>query len=159
MWKKVVFAISLFFFSNAWAGPYDPIVSMAWVGESIPGQNTATLQLNLTTMKAVKLLSVTSPVAESIEIHKLMMSRGKMKLHVVNSLPLPERQNVAFGTGGLYLMLTGIKQPLKIGDHVPLNLKFSFPDKQTKTITVEAEVRKMELSYKHLGPNEVYDHR
>jgi len=159
MWKKILLVIAACYLSNAWAGPYDPIVSMAWVGESIPGQTTATLQLNLTTMKAVNLMSVSSPMAESIEIHSLMMHKGAMKLQVVNNLPLAEHRTTKFGSRGLFLMMTGIKQPLKTGDRVPVSLKISFADKQTKIIAAEAEVKQMELSYKHYGPNEVYDHQ
>ena len=159
MWKNILLILTVFCLSNAWAGPYDPIVSKAWVGESVPGQTTATLQLNLTTVKAVNLMSVSSPVADSVEIHSLMMHKGAMKVQVVNNLPLMDHRTTIFGSHGLFLMMTGIKQPLKIGDRVPISLVFTFPDKQTKTISAEAEVRKMELSYKHYGPNEVYDHR
>lgn len=159
MWKNVMLAVAVCWSSNAWTGPYDPIVSMAWVGESIPGQTTATLQLNLTTVKAVNLLSVSSPVSESVEIHSLMMHQGKMKLHKVNSFPLPEHRTTTFGSRGLFLMMTGIKQPLKLGERVPLKLVVAFAGKQPQSIAAEAEVRQMELSYKHYGPNEVYDHR
>lgn len=159
MLKYIMVIMSACWLSNAWAGPFDPIVSAAWVGESIPEQTTATLQLNVTTMKAVNLLSVSTPVAESVEIHSLMMHKGAMKLQVVNSFFLPERRTTKFGSRGLFLMMAGIKQPLKIGDRIPLSLKVAFADKQIKTITAEAEVRKMELSYKHYGPNEVYDHQ
>jgi copper(I)-binding protein len=134
-------------------------VTKAWVGETVPGQTTSTLQLNLTTVKAVNLISVSSPIAESVEIHSLMMNKGAMKLQVVNSYSLPEHRTTLFGSHGLFLMMTGIKQPLKIGDQVPLSLTVTFADKQTKVISANAEVRKMELSYKHYGPNEVYDHR
>jgi len=158
MWKSILCAMILCFIGNAWAGPFDPIVSMAWVGESVPGQTTATLQLNLTTVKPVTLLSVSSPLASSIEIQSLTMYKGAMKMKVVNSLPLPDHRTVIFGSHGLFLMMTGIKQPLKTGDHVPLSLVFSFPGQQTKTVSASAEVRPMELSYKHYGPNEVYDH-
>lgn len=159
MWTKILLVITVLCSSNAWAGPYDPIVSKAWVGESIPGQTTATLQMNVTTVKAVNLLSVSSPVAEKIEIHSLMNHKGVMKRQVVGSLPLADHRTTIFGSGGLFLMMTGIKEPLQIGNKIPLNLVFSFPDKQTKTIAAEAEIKKMELSYKHYGPNEVYDHR
>ena len=159
MRKSIMCVLAIGWLSNAWAGPYDPIVSNAWVGESVPGQTTATLQLNLTTVKPGNLVSVGSPLAASVEIHSLMMNKGAMKMHVVNSLALQDHRTTTFGSHGLFLMMTGIKQPLKIGDRVPLSLVFLFPDKQTKTIAAEAEVRKMELSYKHYGPNEVYDHR
>lgn len=158
MWKSIICVMALGWLSNAWAGPYDPIVSMAWVGESVPGQTTATLQLNLTTVKPVKLLSISSPVAASVEIQSLMMHKGAMKVHIVDSLPLPAHRTTAFGSNGLFLMMTGIKQPLKMGDHVPINLVVAFANKQTKTLSADAEVKKMELSYKHYGPNEVYDH-
>lgn len=159
MWKNILGVVLVACSGNIWAGPFDPIVSKAWVGESIPGQTTATLQLNLTTIKPVNLISVNSPVAESVEIHSLMKHKGAMKLQVVKSLPLPDHRTITFGSQGLFLMMTGIRQPLKIGDHVPISLVVSFADKQTKTISVNAEVKKMELSYKHYGPNEVYDHR
>ena len=160
MCNKVMLVMMFAFFSNtSWAGPYDPIVSKIWVGETVPGQTTATLQLNLTTVKAVNLISVSSPVAASIEIHSLMMNKGAMKLQVVNSYPLPEHRTTLFGSRGLFLMMTGIKHPLKIGDQVPVNLTVTFADKQTKVISAIAEIRKFEMSYKHFGPNEVYDHR
>ena len=159
MWKTLAFALSLSSISVAWAGPNDPIISKAWVGESIPGQTTTTLQLNLTTIKPVNLISVSSPIAESVEIHSLMKYKGEMKVQVVNSLPLPDHRTTTFGSHGLFLMMTGIKQPLKIGDQIPINLTFTFADKQSKVISANAEVKRMELSYKHYGPNEVYDHR
>jgi periplasmic copper chaperone A len=160
MLKSIIYALVLSFISNtSWAGPYDPMVTKAWVGETVPGQTTSTLQMNLTTVKAVNLIAVSSPVAESVEIHSLMMNRGAMKLQVVNSYSLPEHRTTLFGSQGLFLMMTGLKQPLKMGDQVPLNLTVTFADKKTKVISANAEVRKMELSYKHYGPNEVYDHR
>jgi hypothetical protein len=159
MLNKIVSAFALVLLSNSiLAGPYDPIVSKAWVGESVPEQATVTIQLNLTTVKAVTLISASSPLSEKIEIHSLMKSKGEMKLRVVPSLHIPEHQTTIFGSNGLFLMMIGLKQPLKIGDQVPISLQFSFPDKQIKTISTTAEVRKMELSYKHYGPKEVYDH-
>lgn len=159
MCKQLICALALICMSNVWAGPLDPIVSAAWVGESMPGQNTATLQMNLTTVKPVRLLSINSPIAEAVEIHSLMMHKGKMQMHIVTSLPLPEHRTTAFNSDKLYLIMTGIKQPLNSGDQIPLSLTFSFNDKQTKTILATAEVRKMELSYKHYESKEVYDHR
>lgn len=160
MWKSIAWvALASVISSPVLAGPLDPIVSKAWVGESVPGQTTATLQMNVTTVKAVTLLSATSPVAENIEIHSLMKHRGAMKVQVVNKLALPEHSTSIFGSRGLFLMMTGIKQPLKTGERIPVNLLVSFADKKTKTITAEAEVRALELSYKHYGPKEVYDHR
>jgi periplasmic copper chaperone A len=159
MKEVVLFFLSLTWLQYAYAGPYDPIVSMAWVGETIPEQKTVTLQLNLTTIKQVKLLSVSSPLVEGIEIHRLTNQKGALKISKVNSLLLPEHRTTAFGSRKLFLMMVGIKQPFKIGDQIPLKLEFAFNDKRNKTLMAVATVKKVELSYKHYGPNEVYDHR
>lgn len=158
-WNKWFSALAFAWMSSALAGPLDPLVSGAWVGESMPGQDTSTLQMNLTTVKGVKLLSVSSPVANEVEIHSLKLHRGKLQMHIVNTLSLPEHSTITFGSDKLFLMMTGIKQTLNTGDKIPLSLTFSFADKHTKTIAATAEVRKMELSYKHYGPKEVYDHQ
>ena len=159
MLRIAICMFAMFFLDNAWAGPYDPIISRAWVGESVPGQTTATLQLNITTTKAARLISVSSTLADSVEIHSVTKHKGEMKPRVVASLNLPGHSTVIFGSRGLFLMMTGIKQQLNIGDRVPVSMVFVMPDGQPKTISAVAEVKKMELSYKHYGPNEVYDHR
>lgn len=159
MVKLFILAITMCSLGNAWAGPSDPIISMAWMGETIPGQTSSTLQLNITTVKAVKLVSASSPVAGSIEIQRVMKQKGKMQANTVDDINLPAHNTIAFGSHGLFLMMTGIKQPLKAGDRVPLSFVFAVSGNQRKSISAEAEVRQMELSYKHYGPKEVYDHR
>lgn len=137
----------------------DPIVSAAWVGESVPGQTTATLQLNITTVKAIRLLSVSSDMASSIEIHSVEMHKGRLVPRIVSSLTLPEHRTSDFGSRNLFLMMTGIKQTLNAGDKIPLTLTYAFADKKPRTVAAMADVRKAELSYKHYRPGEVYDHR
>jgi periplasmic copper chaperone A len=159
MWKIIMCAVAWGGLSNAWAGPYDPIVSKVQVGESVPGQSTASLKLNLTTVKAVTLMSVSSPAAASVEIQSLIPSKGTMKVQVLRNLPIPEHRTISLPTQAIFLIMTGLKQPLKIGDRVPVTLDFAFADKKTKSISTEAVVSEMELSYKHFGPNTVYDHR
>lgn len=157
--RITVFMLAALYLNTGWSGPNDPIISRAWVGESVPGQTTATLQLNVTTVQAITLKSVHSSLAEAIEIHSLTKHKGALQPRVVSSLNLPAHRTVIFGSKGLFLMMTGIKQQLNTGDRVPVSLEVEFPDKKTKVITAVAEVKKMELSYKHYGPNEVYDHR
>lgn len=159
MKNNLLFLLAFTWIQTVYAGPYDPIVSMAWVGETVPEQTTVTLQLNLTTIKSVKLLSVSSPLVEVIEIHSLSNQKGAMKMRKVTSLLLPEHHTTTFGSRKLFLMMRGIKQPLNVGERIPLKLEFIFNDKHTKVVSAVAEVKKVELSFKHYGPNEVYDHR
>ena len=159
MWKKILCAFVFSYMGHALAGPFDPIISKAWIGETIPDQTTATLQLNLMTVKTVTLISAYSPIAESIEIHGLQRVKGGMKIQVLNNLPLQDHSTTIFGANGLFLMMTGLKQSLQIGDQVPISLAFEFSDKKKKVIDAVAEVKKMDLSYKHYSPKHVYDHR
>lgn len=159
MVRNIIFVLSLLCLRPAWGGPLDPIVSAAWVGESVPGQATATLQLNITTVKAIHLLAVTSPLADSVEIHTVALRKGKITPYISGKLALPEHRTTAFGSRNLFLMMTGLKKTLNVGDKIPLTMNYAFADGKTKTLNAEAEVRKMELSYKHYGSGEVYDHR
>lgn len=159
MWKRVICLLVLSALNNAWAGPYDPMITKPWIGETVPGQTTATLQIDLTTVKPVSLMSISSPAAESIEVHTLIRSKEGMKVRVLPNMPLQDHSTTLFGTRGLFLMMNGLKQPLTTGEHIPVTFTFAFADKQTKSITVSAEIRKMDLSYKNFGPKEIYQDR
>ncbi len=126
--------------------------------ESVPGQASSTVQLNLYTTKPARLLSVNSPVARSGEIQVARKHHGRMQTQTVGSLELQARNNVVFGTGGVYLVLEGLKQPLNAGDRVPLTLVVEMSGKK-QTVQVEAEVRRLELSYQHYKDPNVKDHR
>lgn len=152
-------ALSLCISGNAWAGPKDAMVDKVWIGESVPGQNSATLELNITTVSAAKLLSVSSDVADKVEIHSVSKHGGKMQAHVVDSLRLPAHRTTAFGSHQFFLIMQGLKKELNIGDRIPVSIVVEYTDKRRQTIAAEAGVKKMSLSYKHLISDQVHDHR
>lgn len=143
----------------AWAGGNDVIVDRVKIGESVPGQTSATLELNISTIKAATLLSVSSPAASKIEIHSMVLYKGKMMVREVDRLFIPAHRTMAFGSHQLFLIMVGLKQQLNVGDKVPVTLVVEYGDGRKQNVEVTAEVSKMALSYKHLGPNEVHDHR
>lgn len=141
------------------AGPNDVMVDKVWVGESVPGQTSATLELNMTTVKPATLLSVSSPLAKKIEIHSMVLHKGQMMVREVDRLALPAHRTTTFGSHQLFLMMIGLSKELNVGDQVPVSIVVEYGDMRTQTIQVNAAVKKMSLSYKHYGPNEVHDHR
>jgi copper(I)-binding protein len=157
MWRKL-FCVSLLLAGNAWAGADDVIVDKVWLRESVPGQTSVTVQMNLTVTKAARLLSLSSPVAESGEIQDVVMHKGKLQTGKVDSIKLNAHSITLFGTRGMYLTLVGLKQPLNVGDHIPVNLVLESGGK-TFTVTTSAEVRPLELSYQHYNDPTVKDHR
>lgn len=157
-WKHVLGAAMLVVAGQAWAGK-DLSVDDAWVRESVPGQTTASVQLNLTSAKPGKLIEISSPWAKSGEMQRLYPSGGKIKAISVKNVRLARGEAVAFGERKVMLMLIGLKQPLKAGDQVPIVLTVQFSDGEKATIEVKAEVRALELSYQHYSAPEVHDQR
>ena len=158
MWRKLFCAASLLLAGNAWAGANDVIVDKAWLRESVPGQTSVTVQMNLTVAKAARLLSVRSPVAASGELQNVVMHRGKLHTETVPSIRLHAHSTTLFGERGIYMSLVGLKQALNVGDHVPLTLVLEIGGKSV-TINAAAEVRPLELSYQHYNDPTVKDHR
>jgi len=143
---------------NIWASD-EVLVEKAWLRESVPGQESASVQMNLTVIKPAKLLGVSSPCAARVEMQRLYQSRGKIKTRAVQSLRLSRSRTLVFGERSVALMMFGLKQPLKVGDHVPVSLTLEFSGKRARIVEVEAEVLPLELSYKHYGGQAVHDHR
>ena len=157
MWRKL-FCVSLLLAGNAWAGANDVMVDKVWMRESVPGQQSATVMLNLSVTKAGRLLSVSSPVAKSGELQDVVMRHGKLQTETVDSMKLPAHSTTLFGTRGIYMTLVGLQQALKPGDRVPLTLVMEIGGKPL-TINTEAEVKALELSYQHFKDPNVKDHR
>ncbi len=158
MWNRLIVAVCLLLAGHAWAGANDVMVDKVWMRESVPEQTSATVQLNLYAIKPARLLSVSSPVAASGEIQRVEKHHGKMHTEILDSLKLQPHSNIIFGTGGMYLALVGLKQALNVGDRVPVTLVLEVGGKK-QTVQVEAEVRRLELSYQHYKDPNVKDHR
>lgn len=86
---------------------------------------------------ADRLLRVSSPVAETAGLHETTMTGDVMSMQPVNYVEAPANGKVELKPGGLHIMLIGLKQDLKPGERVPLELVFE----KAGVITVEAEVR------------------
>ena len=84
-----------------------------------------------------RLVSATSPVATSVELHTTLRDGEVMRMRPVSSIEVPAQGSVALAPGGLHVMLLGLQQPLTEGTRVPITLKFE----RAGQVTVEAEVR------------------
>ncbi|MBU0623190.1 MAG: copper chaperone PCu(A)C [Gammaproteobacteria bacterium] len=158
MWRKLICTASLVLAGNVWAGANDVIVDKVWMRESVPGQTSSTVQLNLSVTKAARLLSVSSPVAAAGEIQGVVMRKGKMQTATVNSMQLRAHSTTLFGSRGTYLTLVGLKQPLVVGERIPITLVVEVAGKK-QTVNTEALVKALELSYQHYNNPSVKDHR
>ena len=73
---------------------------------------------------ADRLLGGSTPAAERVEVHEMRMDGSVMRMRELAALELPAGKSTRLEPGGLHLMLMGLKAPLKVGDQVPLKLRF-----------------------------------
>ncbi len=74
-----------------------------------------------------KLLSASTPVAASVEIHRMQMQGDVMQMRAVPALEIPAGATVDLKhsqPSGYHLMLLDLKAPLKDGDRFPVTLRF-----------------------------------
>ena len=113
-------------------------VGDAWVRNPLtsdqPGAAYLVIQNN---GAADKLLSVSSDIAQTIELHESMESNGMMQMSPVPNIPVPANSKVELKPGGFHMMLIGLTHPLKTGDKVQLTLNFEKVGK----VPVTAEVK------------------
>ncbi len=148
MWQRFLFAMLLGAAGSAWAAK-DVVVRDAWTRPSAEGETTASVQMKVTAVSSSgKLVEVDSPVSESAEIQRLWPSGGKIQMAKVKSVRLPHGHAVEFSASTYFLVLIGLKQPLKEGDHVPFNLTVVLADGRKVTVEAQAEVRPLAASKK-----------
>jgi copper(I)-binding protein len=113
----------------------------AWVRGTVPAQKTTGAFVKLHSSEGAKLVAVTTPAAQSAEIHASEEKHGVMHMHALDSIELPAGKSVELKPGGFHIMLVNLARPLTAGDQVPLT--FTVEDRQGKRTRVEvrAEVR------------------
>ena len=119
-------------------------VSNAWARATVPGQQVAGAYLEISSIENAALVSAKSSAAKNVEIHVMSMEAGMMSMRQISQLELPAGKTVALAPGGYHLMLTGLKQPLKKGDTVPLRLTILGKNKTRSVVKINAVVRGVE---------------
>jgi len=71
-----------------------------------------------------RLLSVSTPMAGVAELHQMSVDAGVMRMRGVAALEVRPGETLQLKPGGYHVMLSELRQPLKIGDKFPLTLKF-----------------------------------
>lgn len=151
--KKILFAVFFAMLAVSQAYADEVKVTKAWTRATAPGQDSASVQLTITSKKDATLVGVASGSAQSGEIHSMVMEGEVMKMRALESLPLPAKTPVTLGADGNHLMLIGLKKPLKAGHKLPFALTVKFADGHTSVIRVLAVIKPLETA-----ANEGHEH-
>ena len=105
----------------------DPIaVRDAWIREPPPRSPAAGyLVIENRGGDSVELIAAETQAAERTEIHIMEHSNGRMTMRKADSVSVPAGEEIELESGGTHLMLMQLRQPLKAGDEVELQLSFA----------------------------------
>ena len=85
-----------------------------------------------------RLVSGSGDVAGKVEIHEMAMNNGVMTMRPLDKgLAIEPGKTVKLAPGGYHLMLMDLKNPLKQGEKVPLELQFEKAGKVTVSLDVQ----------------------
>jgi hypothetical protein len=85
-----------------------------------------------------RLIGGSADVAGSFEVHEMKMDGGVMKMRpLANGIEIKPGQTVTLDPSGYHVMLIGLKQQLKQGDHFKATLEFAKAGKVDVDFTVE----------------------
>ena len=120
----------------------DISITGAHARATVPQQPSGAAYLTLENKgsAADRLLSVSSPVAQSASVHTMSMDGDVMRMREAGALQLPPAAKVEMKPGvGYHIMLTGLKQPLQAGDTFPITLGFERAGKIDVSVVVDGK--------------------
>lgn len=101
-------------------------VHSAWMRPTPQGENAAIyFVMHNHSAAADELTSVSSDIADTIEIHETKMNGDVMEMSQLDSLPIKAFDEVKFSPGGLHLMLMDLKREVKAGEEVDVIFHFT----------------------------------
>ena len=116
-------------------------VKDAWVRGTVAGQKATGLFAQISSAGGGKLVSASSPVAGTVEIHEMAMDNNVMKMRALPRLEVQAGKTLELKPGSYHVMLIDLNKPLSKGEVVPITLKVEGKDKKVENVEVKAEVR------------------
>ena len=113
------------------------VVQNAWV-RATPGTDVAAAYLTLRNVSsvAITVAGIESPMAGHAMIHETTTQNGQSRMRPHEQLVVAPGSTVKLEPGGLHVMLHDLKQPLTVGQTVPLTIKLSGAPPLQVTATV-----------------------
>lgn len=116
-------AALLFASASAAAGPPAIHIERSWANAGATS-SAAYVTIHNGARAADRLLGASSPAARSVTIHDSQMTGGVMRMRGAGPLLIAAGGKLAMKSGGVHIMLMGLKAPLRPGAKLPLTLRF-----------------------------------
>jgi periplasmic copper chaperone A len=111
-----------------------------WARASLAGSINGAAYMTLISHEGAddRLVSVTTPVAESAEIHVSRMKDGVMTMRPLGWVDLKPGVRTVLEPNGVHVMLLHLQRRLKAGDSFPMTLHFEKGGSEEIAVAVEA---------------------
>ncbi len=116
-------------------------VTAAWVRATVAQQSVTGAFMHVDSPADARLVSATTPIAGTVELHRMSMDNNVMKMAPVAGIDIPAGKGVDLKPGGYHLMLINLKSQIKAGDMVPITLVIEGPDHSQTSVEVKALAR------------------
>ena len=118
----------------------DLVIAQAWSRATPGGAKIAGGYLTIENKGTAsdRLTAVSGDIAGKVEIHEMAMNNGVMTMRPLEKgLEIGAGKTVKLAPGGYHLMLMDLKNPLKQGEKVPLELQFEKAGKVAVSLDVQ----------------------
>ncbi len=118
----------------------DLVITQAWSRATPGGAKIAGGYLTIENKGTApdRLITVSGDIAGKVEIHEMAMNNGVMTMRPLDKgLAIEPGKTVKLAPGGYHLMLMDLKNPLKQGEKVPLELQFEKAGKVALSLDVQ----------------------
>lgn len=109
----------------------------AWSPAAPPGAAVVAVYGELIARRDDVLIRITTPMADTVELHATSEENGMMKMRPVTRLELKAGIPVQLAPGGMHLMVMGVRESIAAGGEIPLTFEFE----QAGTVTIDAQVK------------------
>ena len=111
-----------------------------WARATAAGQSSGAMYLTIVNRGGAddRLLGVTASRPGMVMVHATETLDGVARMRMVRNLPIPAKATVALAPGGTHIMLSGMKEPLVVGEQVELALRFEKAGTKKVAVTVNA---------------------
>ncbi len=136
--RYTLLALGLVGSSATFADCKDLDVSAVWSRATAPVVKMGAVYFTLdnTTEHVVTLDGGSTPVAETVQMHKSEMKKGMMGMRHMPEIKVAAGQQLEFQPGKYHVMLIGLKRPLKVGQIFPLTLQCADGSQRRLTVPV-----------------------
>ncbi len=115
-------------------------IDRPWTRATASGQKVAAGYLDIRNegKQADRVVGASTPAAERIELHVVMMDGDVMKMRQVQAFDVPAGSKVELKPRGPHLMIVGIKRPFKKDERIPVTLRFEKAGEVAIELAVDA---------------------